>query len=120
MLQRHSTLTKCELEAYRSNVDQILWIARQTGPDVMFDAPSLAASVKGVTMQNIIDANKVIRKLKSEEVALKFQFLGDDNALELVIFSGASLGNLPDGGTQGGHFIMIVGKWKIFTIALAV
>ena len=67
----------------------------------MFDASNLAASVKGATVQNIIEANKVIHKLKSEEVALKFQFLGDENALELVIFSDASLGNLPD-----GHFIM--------------
>ena len=73
----------------------------------MFEASNLAAFVKGATVQNIIDDNKVILKLKSEEVALKFQFLGNENALELVIFSDASLGNLPDGGTQDGHFIMI-------------
>ena len=114
MLQRHSTLTKCELEAYRFKVAQIMWIARQTRPDVMFDASNLAASVKDITLQNVIDANKVIRKLKSEKVALKFQFLGDENALELVIFSDASLGNLPEGGTQGGHFIMILWEMEDF------
>ena len=43
----------------------------------MFDASNLAASVKGATVQNI-EANKVICKSKSEEVALKFQFLGDE------------------------------------------
>ena len=73
MLQRHSTLTKCELQAYQSKIGQILWIARQTRPDVMFDVSNLAASVKGATVQNITEANKVIHKLKSEEVALKFQ-----------------------------------------------
>ena len=46
--------------------------------------------MKSATAQNIIEANKVIRKLKSEEAALKFKFLGDENALELVIFSNAS------------------------------
>ena len=83
----------------------------------MFDASNLAASVKGATVQNIIEANKVIHKVKSEEVALKFQFLGDENALELVIFSDASLGNLPD-----GHFIMndFGEKWKIFTIVFTI
>ena len=35
--------------------------------------------------------------------------LGYENALELVIFSDASLGNLPGSGTQGGHSIMILG-----------
>ena len=35
MLQRHSTLTKCELQAYQSKIGQILWIARQTRPDVI-------------------------------------------------------------------------------------
>ena len=28
--------------------------------------------MKGAIVQNVIEANKVIRKLKSEEVALKF------------------------------------------------
>ena len=30
------------------------------------------------------------------------------------LFSDASLGNLPDGGTQGGHFIMIWGEMEDF------
>ena len=28
----------------------------------------------------------------------------------MVVFSDSSLGNLPDGGTQGGHLVMIMGK----------
>ncbi len=39
--------------------------------------------------------------LKSEKVTLRFQHLGNSDALNIVVFSDASLGNLPDGGTRG-------------------
>ncbi len=29
---------------------------------------------------------------------------------KLVVYSDSSMGNLPDGGTQGGHFIMLMGE----------
>lgn len=110
---RESLLTPVEMDALRSKIGQILWVARQTRPDVMFDACYLAASLKGAKVQNIIDANKVVGKLKSEDVVLKFQDLEDD--LKLVIFSDASLGNLPDGGTQGGQLVMLMDKMGKFS-----
>lgn len=48
-------------------------------------------------------------KRKSEQVTLKFQHLGK-NALNIVVFSDASLGNLPDGDTQGGTLIVLIGE----------
>lgn len=63
-----------------------------------------------VTVQTLHDVNKLIRKLKSEEVTLEFQNLGKDSSLKLVVFSDASMGNLPDGFTQAGHLIFLVGE----------
>lgn len=42
-------------------------------------------------------------------MTLKFQHLGDNDALTLTVFSDALLGNLPDGGTQGGTLITLMG-----------
>lgn len=42
-------------------------------------------------------------------MTLKFQHLGDNDALTLTVFTDASLGNHPDGGTQGGTLITHVG-----------
>lgn len=61
-------------------------------------------------VQSIHEVNKVICKLKSEQVTLKFQYLGENDALNLFVFSGASLGSLPDGGTQGGILVVLMGK----------
>ena len=72
----------------------------------MFDTCILASTIKHATVKTM---------LKSEHVTLKFQNLGDDDSLKLVIFSDASMGNLPDGGTQGGHLIVVMGKEGIFS-----
>ena len=74
------------------------------------------------TIQTVLDANKVVRQLKAESVQLMFQPLGNRDVTKLVIYSDASLGNLPDGGTQGGH-VILVSYWrggKNFTPVLAV
>lgn len=36
--------------------------------------------------------------------------MGKDSSLKLVVFSDSSMGNLPDGGTLGGHLIMFMGE----------
>lgn len=109
-VQRDSPLNETERDQLRSKIGQILWVAKQTRPDVMFDTCSLASNIKNATVQSIHEVNKVVRKLKSEKVTLKFQNLGNSNDLSLVVFSDASLGNLPDGGTQGGALIALMGK----------
>ncbi|CAG2255347.1 unnamed protein product [Mytilus edulis] len=106
---------KEERELLQSKIEQILWIARQSRPDVIFDASNLASSLKKANVQTLNEANKIIKNLKSETVTLKFKKLGNDNAIRLVVFSDSSLGNLSDGGTQGGHFIVLVGENGLFS-----
>ena len=56
---------------------------------------------------DILDANKVVKKVKSETVKLKFQHLGTTKNIRLGVLSDASLDNLPDGGSQGGNTISV-------------
>lgn len=114
-VQRNSPLCGIEADQLRSKIGQILWVARQSRPDVMFDGCNLASNTKHATVQTIHEANKVVRKLKSQQVTLKFQHVGKDDSLKLVVFSDASLGNLTDGGTQGGHLIVLMGEGGRFS-----
>ena len=109
-MQPDAPLTKEEVDKFRSKIGQILWVSRQSRPDTIFDACHLASSLKNATVNNILEANKVIKRLKSETVELKFQHLGDITKVQLLAFSDASLGNLPDGGSQGGYFIVLMGE----------
>ncbi|CAC5413705.1 unnamed protein product [Mytilus coruscus] len=115
MGDKEELLTKKEGELLQSKIGQILWIARQSRPDVIFDASNLASSLKKANIQTLNEANKIIKNLKSETITLKFKKLGNDNAIRLLVFSDSSLGNLSDGGTQGGHFIVFVGENGLFS-----
>jgi len=110
LIDRESPITAKEKESLQSKIGQILWIARQSRPDTIFDASNLASSLKSAKVQTLIEANKIIKNLKSETITIKFQKLGNDSDIKVLIFSDSSLGNLPDGGTQGGHFIVLIGK----------
>ena len=76
---------------------QINWIATQTRPDLTYDASEISTSVKNATIEDVMQANKVIRKANSNTVRLRFRDLRDVNRAELISFSDASLGNLEDG-----------------------
>ena len=103
-------------QSYRSKIGQILWTSRQSRPDVVFDACQLASKIKDGKVEHLMEANKVIRRIKSEQIDLKFHSLGSGQ-LSLLVCTNASLGNLPDGGTQGGYIIFLPNdKGKVILI----
>lgn len=110
--EKDSKLTGEETTMLRSKIGQITWIAQQSRPDIAFDACMLAASVNNATVAHLIEANKIIRKIKAENVQLRFQYLGENP--QLFVYSDASFGNLKDGGTQGGCFTALVGENNAF------
>ena len=56
---------------------QINWIATQTRPDLAHDTCEISTSVKNATVEDVMQANKVIKKAKSDKVRLRFRDLGD-------------------------------------------
>ena len=112
---KDAILNEKEKEDLQSKIGQILWIARQIRPDIIFEASNLASSLNRASVQTLVEANKIIKNIKSEKVVLKFQSLGEDENLQLLVFSDSSHGNLYDGGTQGGHFIALSGINGLFS-----
>ena len=98
-----------EKQSYRSKIGQILWTSRQSHPDVVFDACQLDSKIKDGKVEHLMEANKVIRRIKSEQIDLKFHNLGSGQ-LSLLVYTDVSLGNLPDGGTQGGYIIFLANE----------
>jgi len=98
------------IKELRSKVGQLLWLAHQSRPDLLFDTCVIPTNIGKCTVKDIHDVNKIIGKAKSSKITLKYQHLGDDNDLCLMIFSDAALRDLTDGGSQGGYVIFLVGK----------
>lgn len=65
---------------------------------------------KFAKVADLLEMNKVIRKIRSESIDHKYYHVGQSSSLKLLIFSDASLGNLPDGGSQGGFYIPLTGE----------
>ena len=53
------------------------WIATQTRPDLAYDACEMSTFVKNATVEDVMQANKVIGKAKSNTVRQRFRDLGD-------------------------------------------
>ena len=97
-----------EQTTLRSKVGQLLWLAKQTRPDIAFDIATVASKLNVSTVEDLKKVNKIIRKVQAEQVCLNFHDLGKQ--LELVLFSDASFGNLSDGGSQGGYVVFLKGE----------
>lgn len=46
LTEKEAMLTPMEKESLQSKIGQILWIARQSRPDIIFDASNLASNLK--------------------------------------------------------------------------
>ena len=88
-----------------SLIGQLNWVASLSRPDIPYDVCELSTSLKHATVKNILDANKVVKKLKSDSLVLKFPSINEEN-VKIVVYSDSSFGNLPDGSSQGGYTIL--------------
>ena len=66
----------------------------------------LSSALKHPVIDDILRANKCVKKVKMEECCIKFPFLGDINNLNLITFSDASHANLSDGYSSAGGYII--------------
>ena len=101
-------VSKEEYEELRSLIGQLGWLSNNTRPDISYDVLELSCTMKQPKIENILKANKCIKKLRNEECFLSFPCLGDLNKMKLVTFSDASHANLPDNVSSAGGFVIIL------------
>ena len=102
---------KTRSKKYRSLVGQINWLSTQSRPDVSYDALELSCNMGNTKVENLIQANKCLKKLSMSESFMSFPNLGDLQKVKLVTLSDASHANLPDGfSSAGGFIIFLVGE----------
>ena len=97
----------------RKTQGQLSWLASQTRPDISFDSFYLSTVLNSAKLRDAKMSKKVIKKVKQEEVNLKFNHLGKHEDLHLEIFSDASLGNVETGmhtKSAMGYFICLANK----------
>ena len=104
---KHRLLSDDEKSPLRSAIGQLSWLANQTRPDIAYDVCQLSVRYKNATVTDIINANKTIKKVKHNNLKLKFPKLQQNGRYILKVYSDSSFNNLPNGGSQGGFIIFL-------------
>ena len=84
------SLTDVEEGKLRSKIGQLLWLSNQTRPDISFDVCVLGTRLKEATVKDILEANKIVRKVRSHSIKLCYQNLGPSDCLKFVTFTDAA------------------------------
>ena len=108
MKDKERTLNENEQYLYRAICGQLNWIATQSRPDISYDVCVLSTKLNSAKVSDMLYANKVLKKVKAEDIKLMFPKL--QFPLKLLVFCDASYANLNNGGSQGGYIIFISGS----------
>ena len=68
----------------------------------------LRSTSKNATVNEIIQANKILEKAQKENLILRFSLKGNIKNFKIIRLNDASFGNLSDGSSQGGYKIYLV------------
>ena len=67
-------------------------------------------ALKNATNNDVMNANKCMKRLKNNELCLVFSYLGDISKASIVVFTDPSFANFADCGSQGGVIIFLLGE----------
>ncbi len=102
-------LTEEEKKKLKSICGQVLWATSQTRPDGAFDGCYISnygePKVKG-----LIEANKAVRKLKTDQLKIVYPDLGEPENMKVVVYGDGSHASLPSGASQGGNLVFLTGN----------
>ena len=110
---KYDNLNQDEREEFRTICRQLNCVSRNTRPEMSYDTCILSNAMNTCEVEDILAGNKVIKRLKSEDLALRFPNLGSIMDCKLIAYSDASYVNLPDGSSQGA-FVLLVNSEGLF------
>ena len=104
-----SELSDEELKLCRSTIGKLNWLATQTRPDLSYEVSDLTSSLKDKKVDSISQINKTARKAKKIASKLLIPNIGSFANMKLVGYCDASFAALPNGGSQCGYVIFLLG-----------
>ena len=107
---KHRTLSDDEKKPLCSTIGtigQLCWLSNQTRPDIAYNVCQLSVAYKDAKLSDIITANKIIKRVKCNNLCLKFPKLNVNDVLTFKVYSDSSFNNLANGGSQGGYFLFL-------------
>ena len=108
---RNDDVTEEERSEMRSAIGKLNWLRTQSRPDIAFQVSSTASQIHKAKVRDIVELNKTIKKVKSEEVFIKFPRLNNLKKCRLVVYADASFAGL-DNWRQAAYLIFLVDEYQ--------
>ena len=108
--QLSNPVTDQERTELRALLGGLQWLVGQSRVDGAIDVNLLQSQVTTATVETILAANKVLRKLRQGPSKLFTKRTPDDEEINLVVWSDASWANRRDGKSTGGYLLGICGS----------
>jgi hypothetical protein len=104
--ERMAKITEEERGQVRSVCGALNWAGREGRPDAAAAASMFSSQLMEMTVEDVIELNKVVQGLKKEsELALRIQPIAESR-LRWGVISDASWANARGGKTQAGHMLI--------------
>ena len=101
-----------EKKQLRSVCGQLLWAMSQARHDGAFHSCHVSNYGDMLTVRSLIEASRVIRKLKNDKLKVNFPFLGDPKTMKVVVYGDGSDGSLPSSASQGANTVFLPGNGR--------
>jgi hypothetical protein len=103
--QLNSSVTESERTQLRAILGGLQWLVTQTRLDCAVDVNLLQSMIKDATVETLLAANKVLRKMRQGPTELYTRKLDESKGLHMVAWSDASWANRKDGKSTGGFIV---------------
>ena len=109
---KNDKLTQKEITSLRGALGKINWVVGMSRPEIRYHVCDSSTRVKNPTIVDIFTINKVIKFIKSTPSHITIPVMNLES-LQLLLYSGASFNNLPEGGSQGGYIVFLCNKFSV-------
>ena len=102
-------LTEEEHKQYQSLLGKLLWLSSQSRPDLCYDTMEHSTLGKNPKVKDLLSLNKVTKKIDQGNAKTLFRAMNlEKDKLQIVFYSDASLGNLPNKKSSGRGYIVFL------------
>ena len=100
-----------EITEFQSTLGKLLWLSGRTRPDLSYDTMELSTFAKDPKVKDLVTLNKTVKKIGDSESKLYFKAMNlKTDALKIVFFTDAGLGNLPNGNSSRGYTVFLANQ----------
>ena len=111
-------LSADEKNSYQGLLGKLNWLACQSRPDLKYDVLEHACYNQSPNVSNLKSLNKVTRRLIDGPQKIRFPKLDlVKSKLEIVVWTDASLGKLPNEGSGRGYIVFLKSGMKFSPLA---